>query len=69
MNIVHKDQYVSIRFIKENPLNKQVSSLFSEAELIAEYFMIEFQNVSYAHSKGYGVNNLNMTIEDGDSHF
>ena len=69
MNIVHKDQYVSISFIKENPLNKQVSSLFSEAQLIAEYFMIEFQNVSYAHSKGYGVNNLNMTIEDGDFTF
>ena len=68
-NIVHKDQYVSISFIKENPLNKQVSSLFSEAQLIAEYFMIEFQNVSYAHSKGYGVNNLNMTIEDGDFTF
>ena len=31
--------------------------------------MIEFQNVSYAHSKGYGVNNLNMTIEDGDFTF
>ena len=31
--------------------------------------MIEFQNVSYAHSKGYGVNNLNMTIVDGDFTF
>ena len=31
--------------------------------------MIEFQNVSYAHSKGYGVNNLNMTIGDGDFTF
>ena len=31
--------------------------------------MIEFQNVSYAHSKGYGVNNLNMTIDDGDFTF
>ncbi|MBA66034.1 MAG: cell division ATP-binding protein FtsE [Candidatus Marinimicrobia bacterium] len=27
--------------------------------------MIEFQNVSYTHSKGYGVNNLSMSIEDG----
>ena len=31
--------------------------------------MIEFQNVSYAHSKGYGGNNLNMTIDDGDFTF
>jgi len=31
--------------------------------------MIEFQNVSYAHGKGYGVNNLNMTIDDGDFTF
>ena len=31
--------------------------------------MIEFQNVSYAHSKGCGVNNLNMTIDDGDFTF
>ena len=31
--------------------------------------MIEFQNVSYAHNKGYGVNNLNMTIDDGDFTF
>ena len=31
--------------------------------------MIEFQNVSYAHSKGYGVNNLNMTIDEGDFTF
>ena len=31
--------------------------------------MIEFQNVSYAHSKGYGVNNLNMAIDDGDFTF
>ena len=28
--------------------------------------MIEFQNVSYTHSKGKGVNNLNFKIEDGD---
>ena len=28
--------------------------------------MIEFKNVSYAHSKGYGVNTLNMVIEEGD---
>tara|TARA_Y100001970_G_C14004792_1_gene735270 strand:- start:15 stop:668 length:654 start_codon:yes stop_codon:yes gene_type:complete len=31
--------------------------------------MIEFQNVSYAHSKGYGLNNLNIQIEDGDFTF
>ena len=31
--------------------------------------MIEFQNVSYAHSKGYGVNNLNMSISDNDFTF
>ena len=31
--------------------------------------MIEFQNVSYAHGKGYGVNNLNMTMDDGDFTF
>ena len=31
--------------------------------------MIEFQNVSYAHGKGYGVNSLNMTIDDGDFTF
>ena len=28
--------------------------------------MIEFQNVSYTHNKGKGVNNLNFKIEDGD---
>ena len=27
--------------------------------------MIRFENVSYSHSKGYGVNNLNMSVEDG----
>ena len=26
--------------------------------------MIKFENVSYHHSKGYGVNNLNMNVED-----
>ena len=26
--------------------------------------MIKFENVSYSHSKGYGVNNLNMNVED-----
>ena len=31
--------------------------------------MIEFKNVSYAHSKGYGVNNLNMSIDDNDFTF
>ena len=31
--------------------------------------MIEFKNVSYAHSKGYGVNNLNMSIDNGDFTF
>jgi len=31
--------------------------------------MIEFKNVSYAHSKGYGVNTLNMTIDEGDFTF
>lgn len=31
--------------------------------------MIEFQNVSYAYNKGYGVNNLNMSIEDGEFTF
>tara|TARA_X000000368_G_scaffold415962_1_gene408820 strand:+ start:546 stop:1199 length:654 start_codon:yes stop_codon:yes gene_type:complete len=28
--------------------------------------MIEFQNVSYTHNKGKGVNNLSFKIEDGD---
>ena len=31
--------------------------------------MIEFQNVSYTHKKGYGVNNLNMNIPDGEFSF
>ena len=31
--------------------------------------MIEFQNVSYSHNKGYGVNNLNMTVKNGDFTF
>jgi len=31
--------------------------------------MIEFQNVSYSHNKGYGVNNLNMSIANGDFTF
>ena len=31
--------------------------------------MIEFQNVSYSHSKGYGLSNLNIQIEDGDFTF
>ena len=31
--------------------------------------MIEFKNVSYAHSKGYGVSSLNMVIEEGDFTF
>ena len=31
--------------------------------------MIEFQNVSYSHKKGYGVNNLNMLIKNGDFTF
>ena len=31
--------------------------------------MIEFQNVSYSHNKGYGVNNLNMSIKNGDFTF
>ena len=31
--------------------------------------MIEFKNVSYSHNKGYGVNNLNMTVENGDFTF
>ena len=28
--------------------------------------MIKFQNVSYAHNKGYGLSNLNMDIPDGE---
>ena len=31
--------------------------------------MIEFQNVSYAHSKGYGVSNLNMSMTEGEFAF
>ena len=31
--------------------------------------MIEFQNVTYAHQKGPGVNNLSLTIEDGEFSF
>ena len=31
--------------------------------------MIEFQNVSYSHNKGYGFNNLNMTVKNGDFTF
>ena len=31
--------------------------------------MIEFQNVSYAYNKGYGVSNLNMSIEEGEFTF
>ena len=31
--------------------------------------MIEFQNVTYAHQKGSGVNNLSLTIEDGEFSF
>ena len=31
--------------------------------------MIEFKNVSYSHSKGYGVNSLNMVIDEGDFTF
>ncbi len=31
--------------------------------------MIEFQNVSYAYNKGYGVNNLNMSIDEGEFSF
>ena len=31
--------------------------------------MIKFQNVSYAHNKGYGVSNLNMDIPDGEFAF
>tara|TARA_B100001027_G_C16233527_1_gene315872 strand:+ start:233 stop:886 length:654 start_codon:yes stop_codon:yes gene_type:complete len=31
--------------------------------------MIEFQNVSYSYNKGYGVNNLNMLIKNGDFTF
>ena len=31
--------------------------------------MIEFQNVTYAHEKGSGVNNLSLTIEDGEFSF
>ena len=31
--------------------------------------MIEFQNVSYTHTKGYGVSSLNMSIDDGDFTF
>ena len=31
--------------------------------------MIEFQNVSYSHNKGYGVNNLNMIVKNGDFTF
>jgi cell division transport system ATP-binding protein len=31
--------------------------------------MIEFQNVSYSHNKGYGVSNLNMNIPNGEFAF
>ena len=31
--------------------------------------MIEFQNVTYAHQKGNGVNNLSLTIEKGEFSF
>ena len=31
--------------------------------------MIEFQNVSYAYNRGYGVNNLNMSIDEGEFTF
>ena len=31
--------------------------------------MIEFQNVSFSHNKGNGVNNLNMSIGDNDFTF
>lgn len=31
--------------------------------------MIEFHNVSYAHNKGYGVNNLNLKIDEGEFSF
>ena len=31
--------------------------------------MIKFQNISYAHNKGYGVSNLNMDIPDGEFAF
>ena len=31
--------------------------------------MIEFQNVSYSHDKGYGVSNLNMNVPDGEFAF
>jgi len=31
--------------------------------------MIEFQNVSYAYNKGYGVSNLNMSIDEGEFTF
>ena len=31
--------------------------------------MIEFQNVFYAYKKGYGVNNLNLSIDEGEFTF
>ena len=31
--------------------------------------MIEFKNVSYSHSKGYGVNSLNMVVDEGNFTF
>ena len=31
--------------------------------------MIEFQNVSYAYKKGYGVNNLNLSIDESEFTF
>lgn len=31
--------------------------------------MIEFQNVTYAHQKGYGLNNLNLSIDEGEFTF
>ena len=31
--------------------------------------MIEFKNVTYAHEKGSGVNNLSLTIDDGEFSF
>ena len=31
--------------------------------------MIEFKNISYSHKKGKGVNNLNLSIDNGDFNF
>ncbi|MBT4752340.1 MAG: ATP-binding cassette domain-containing protein, partial [Candidatus Marinimicrobia bacterium] len=31
--------------------------------------MIEFRNVTFTHKKGYGLNNLNLSIDEGEFSF